>query len=192
MLTTHWIAFGFRVGDGSVIAATTEGFRLRVISSTLYKNMASQNVTLFAWDTSTSEAKTGDASNITVTVSKDGGVPAPSFNCASELSLVNAPGVYILELTQNETNADLVVVYPTSSTSGVGIDPVVVNTETVLDVDGLTEQEALRIMLGVLAGRASGVGTTTETYRDASNTYTRLVVGLDSSKNRTSISQGTL
>lgn len=59
-----------------------------------------------------------------------------------------------------------------------------------VDVDGITLQQAIRIILAVLAGRASGVGTTSETYRTADNSLNRLIVQLDSSKNRTGISYG--
>lgn len=48
----------------------------------MYRNVASQKLAVYAWDGASGEAKTGDAAN--------------------------APGVYISDLTQAETNGDLI------------------------------------------------------------------------------------
>jgi hypothetical protein len=47
--------------------------------------------------------------------------------------------------------------------------------------------EVLRIMVGVLAGKLSGGGTTELTFRDLSDTLDRAIVTVDSSANRTSV-----
>ena len=48
-------------------------------------------------------------------------------------------------------------------------------------------QEVLRIMVGVLAGKLSGGGTTTLTFRDLSDSLDRVVATVDSSGNRSAI-----
>lgn len=52
---------------------------------------------------------------------------------------------------------------------------------------GLTMQGALRIILAAVAGRRSGISTTTELYRDFGNTKTRLTMTFDASSNTTAV-----
>ena len=62
--------------------------------------------------------------------------------------------------------------------------------DDVLDaaIDGAyTVKEVLRIMVGALAGKLSGGGTTTLTFRDLSDTLNRIVATVDSSGNRSAI-----
>jgi hypothetical protein len=47
--------------------------------------------------------------------------------------------------------------------------------------------EVLRIMVGVLAGKLSGGGTTTLTFRDISDSLNRVVATVDASGNRSAI-----
>lgn len=95
----------------------------------LYKNVASQKVAVYAHDTSADSAKTGDAANITAQVSKDGGATAASNDTnPTELDATDAPGIYIFDLTQAETNCDLCILYAQSSTADVQIEPVVIYT----------------------------------------------------------------
>jgi len=93
----------------------------------MQKNVASQKVLIYAHDTISDVAKTGDAANITAYISKDGGATAehttPSAN-PTELDSTNMPGVYVFDLAQAETNCDDFVLYAKSSTSGVAIDVV--------------------------------------------------------------------
>ena len=52
--------------------------------------------------------KTGDRLNITAQISKDGGASAPlNQTNPAELDATNQPGIYVFDLTQAETNADL-------------------------------------------------------------------------------------
>jgi len=95
----------------------------------LYKNVAGQKVAVFAWDTANSTEKTGDAGNITAQISKDGGATAASNDAnPTELDATDAPGVYIFDLTQAESNADLFVLFAKSSTADIKIEPVVIYT----------------------------------------------------------------
>ncbi len=86
----------------------------------MFKNVASQKITLIAWDTSANTYKTGDAANLTFYVNKDdAGIGALGDTSASELSSTNDPGSYTCDLTQGETNADKLRFSGKSSTSGV-------------------------------------------------------------------------
>lgn len=92
---------------------------------TMPKNTAGY-VTLFAFDSTTGEAKTGDAANMlfyyrldngTVTVlSSNSGVP-------TEDSSTKAPGSYTIAVTQAETNADKLNYYGVSTTPHIQIAP---------------------------------------------------------------------
>jgi len=93
----------------------------------LYKNIANQKVVVFAWDTLLNEPKTGDAAFITAQISKDSGACAASNDTnPTELDAVNAAGVYIFDLTQAESNCDLFILYPKSSTINIELEPVVI------------------------------------------------------------------
>lgn len=95
----------------------------------IYKNKTGQKLAVFAVD-STGAAKTGDAANITAYLSKDGGAVAATNDAnPTELDATNAKGVYLFDLTQAESNADMLVVAPKSTTSGVTLRPVIVYTE---------------------------------------------------------------
>jgi hypothetical protein len=65
-----------------------------------------------------------------------------------------------------------------------------ITADNVLDatVEGTYSlKEVLRIMSGVLAGKLSGGGTTTLTFRDISDSLDRVVATVDSSDNRSAI-----
>ena len=86
----------------------------------MFKNVASQKIALFAFDSTNSTPKTGDAANITAYVNKDwAGVTVLGDTSASELSPTNAPGWYLFDLTQAETNADTLLFTGKSSILGV-------------------------------------------------------------------------
>ena len=96
----------------------------------MFKNVASQKVAVFAWDQSSGAAKTGDAANISAQISLDGAATAATNDVApTELDATDAPGIYIFDMTQAETNADLVVIAPVSSTSDIVLRPVIVYTK---------------------------------------------------------------
>lgn len=98
----------------------------------MYKNVASQYVFVFARDIVSDAPKTGDSANITINITGDNGVLGPSSNSVSELDAANAKGVYKLALTQGETNADSIVFTGLSTTAGVEIVPIFVQTQTVM------------------------------------------------------------
>lgn len=86
----------------------------------MFKNVASQKVTVFAFDATTNLPKTGDAGNLTAYVSKDDGtVTVLGDTSATEQDATNAKGYYIFDLTQAETNADKLMFSAKSSTSNI-------------------------------------------------------------------------
>ena len=95
----------------------------------MLKNIDSQKTAVFAWDSANSTPKTGDAANITAQISKDGAATVATNDAnPTELDSTDAPGIYIFDMTQAETNADLVVISPVSSTSDIDLRPVIIYT----------------------------------------------------------------
>ena len=93
------------------------------------KNQGGQKILVYARDTSADEPKGGDAANITAYLSKDAASPAQTNDVnPTELHATNAKGVYVFELTQEEPNCDVLMLYPQSSTSNVELEPVVIYT----------------------------------------------------------------
>lgn len=88
----------------------------------MFKNTAGQKVTVFAYDYSTSAPKTGDAANISVYLQKDdGSITQLTDTSAAEVSSTNAPGCYLFDVSQTETNADKLVFTGKSATANVAI-----------------------------------------------------------------------
>lgn len=86
----------------------------------MQKNTASQKVIFFAFDATTNLPKTGDAANITGYVSKDWGtVTVLGDTSATEMDATNAKGFYMFDLTQGETNANILHFSAKSSTANV-------------------------------------------------------------------------
>lgn len=81
-----------------------------------------------AWNTSNNAGQTGDASNHTIKLVKDG-TAATATNSPSEVDSTNAPGVYKLVLTGTEMTCDCITVCGKSSTSNVSIIPLTITTE---------------------------------------------------------------
>lgn len=90
----------------------------------MFKNVASQKITVYAFDSSTGGPKTGDAANLTVYVSKDDGAATIlGDTSATEVDATKAPGSYTFDLTQGETNADKLLFTGKSTTANVFIMP---------------------------------------------------------------------
>ncbi len=85
----------------------------------MFKNVASK-FRVFAFDATTGLPKTGDAANITASVSKDFGAFADlADTSATEEDSTKAKGYYLFDAAQSETNADDIAVTGRSSTSNV-------------------------------------------------------------------------
>jgi hypothetical protein len=86
----------------------------------MFKNTASQHLTVFAFDATTNLPKSGDAANITAYVSKDDGtVTVLGDTSATEQDATNAKGYYIFDLTQAETNGDKLTFSAKSATANI-------------------------------------------------------------------------
>ena len=102
----------------------------------MFKNVASQKLAVFAWDNATGAPKTGDAGNISAQISKDGGATAATNDVApTELDATDAKGIYLFDMTQAETNADLVILSAVSSTADIDLQPVIIYTIPAASVD---------------------------------------------------------
>lgn len=96
----------------------------------IFKNTAGQKAAVFAYDKTTGAAKTGDAASITAYLSKDwGAATAVTDTNPTEIDATNMPGWYVFDLTQAESNAEVLVLAPKSSTANVLVEQVQVFTE---------------------------------------------------------------
>lgn len=113
------------------------------------KNIAGQKLAVFAVDSSGIE-KTGDAANITARISQDGaaGVATNDVN-PTEVDATYLKGMYVFDLSQAETNCDMILLSADSSTSGVVIRPVIVYT--------VPPASVLAGVVGGTGGAASGM-----------------------------------
>lgn len=88
----------------------------------MFKNVASQKLIVFAFDATTNLPKTGDSANITAYVSKDyGAVTVLGDTSATEMDSTNAKGYYLFDLTQSETNGDVLLFSAKSSTANISV-----------------------------------------------------------------------
>lgn len=95
----------------------------------MYRNTASQKIAVVARDVNNIPLDDA-AANITAKVSKDGGgMVATNDTNPAELSAADAPGVYLFDMTQAETDADLLVLQAVTTTSGVHFEPVTIHTD---------------------------------------------------------------
>lgn len=99
----------------------------------MQKNVAGQKWQVFAFDRTNNTPKTGDAANITANLRKDwgSGVAVADTN-PTELE----DGFYLFDLSQAETNADVLALSPESVTANVQViaTPSIVYTEPAIAV----------------------------------------------------------
>lgn len=111
----------------------------------MYKNQAGQIIYVFAYNKLTGTEVTGEAANITVYLAGDGGATGASTNSAVEEDATNDPGSYRLELTQGETNADIIKISGAHDTDTdvavVGLPPVITTNDLLVTanpyIDGI-------------------------------------------------------
>lgn len=88
------------------------------------RNVASQKLVIYVFDSATGLPKTGDAANITPYISLDGGTPAvPATPTATEMDATHMPGYYSVALAQAETNCKDLYSGGKSTTSGIVVRP---------------------------------------------------------------------
>ena len=104
----------------------------------MFKNTASQKWIVFAFQdeggTNPGEPVTGDATNITANLRLDGGA-ANAVDDVNPTELED--GYYVFDLTQAETNADLIVICPASATANVNVIGVPGAVWTTTDTSGI-------------------------------------------------------
>lgn len=127
----------------------------------MQKNVASQKLIVFAFDSTTNLPKTGDAANITAYVSKDyGAVTVLGDTSATEMEATNAKGYYLFDLTQAETNADTLMFSAKSATGNIvviGVPATVFTTPPNFSLESIDASGRLDVIK--IAG-------TTQTARD--------------------------
>lgn len=95
----------------------------------LIRNIAGQKIAVVALDVNNIPIDDA-AANITAKISKDGAAPAATNDVnPAELSAADAPGVYLFDMTQAETDAGLIVLQAASTSSGVHFDAVIIHTD---------------------------------------------------------------
>lgn len=138
----------------------------------MLKNVASQKIALFAFTAADGTPKAGDAAQMTFYVNKDwAGLNALGDTSASELSSTNAPGWYLCDVTQAETNGDALHFTGKSSTSGVVVVGQLIFTDppnyTLASIDGSGRLDIIKVAgttqtardLGTSVLLSSGTGT---------------------------------
>lgn len=84
----------------------------------MLKNVAGQKWVVFAFDITDGSAKTGDAANITANLRIDGGgANAVDDTNPSELE----DGYYVFDISQDESNGDMILICPASSTANIQV-----------------------------------------------------------------------
>ena len=82
----------------------------------MQKNVANQKWLVYAFDVTTNLPKTGDAAQITANLSKDGAAGGATDDTnPTELE----DGYYVFNMLQAESNADILALFPASSTSNI-------------------------------------------------------------------------
>lgn len=123
----------------------------------MQKNVASQKLIVFAFDSTTNLPKSADAANITAYVSIDfGSVTVLGDTSATEMDATNAKGYYLFDLTQAETNGNTLLFSAKSSTANIVVIgvPATVFTDPAnyptMSIDG-----SGRVDIGKILGTAS-------------------------------------
>lgn len=117
----------------------------------MFKNVATK-IALFAFDTTTGAAKTGDAANITAYVAKDyGATTVLADTSATEQDATNAKGWYLFDVAQAEANGDALLFTAKSTTANVSVVGQYIFTTPnrfttlVIDAAGLADANAVKV-----------------------------------------------
>ncbi len=130
----------------------------------MQKNVASKLV-VFAFDSTTNLPVSGDAANITASVSIDFGTDTDlGDTSATELSSTKAKGYYLFDLAQAETNGDTLVFSARSVTSNVvviAVPAVVFTTAPNFSATAISAAGGVTLADGVSHGGTLGSSTAT-------------------------------
>lgn len=116
----------------------------------MQKNVASQKWVVFAFNETDNTAKTGDAAQITAEISADGAAGGGDITDTNPTELED--GYYVFDITQGESNADLLLILPESSTANIqviGVPGSIYTTEAnrnklVIDANGLADANTVK------------------------------------------------
>lgn len=118
----------------------------------MFKNVASQKVVLYAYNSTTGAPVTGLTTGATFApyVSINGAAPAAlGTTTVTELDATNLPGWYAVQPSQGETNGDMLLFGGKSSTSNVYINGFPIFTDppnyTTLSVDGSGRVDVIKV-----------------------------------------------
>ena len=96
----------------------------------LQKNVASQKIAVYAYDTAAGAPIIDDEGNITCYYSLDGAADVQTTDANPvPIDDVTMPGIYVFDLEQGETNGNMIVIYAKSATADVQLDPIIVFTD---------------------------------------------------------------
>jgi len=110
----------------------------------MQKNIAGQKWVVFAFNETTNVPLTGDASNITANLRIDGGA-ANDIDDENPVELED--GYYVFDLSQAETNGDMILITPQSDTSNIqviGVPGVIYTTAPNFNTLGIESDGDLR------------------------------------------------
>ncbi len=135
----------------------------------MQRNVAGQKVVVFAFDATTNLPVSGDAANITASVSKDyGTVTDLADTSAAEMDPTKATGYYLFDLAQAETDGDTLLFSARSLTANV----VVIGVPATVFTTAPNFSSLAVTALGTLASHDPGttLGTSTLTAADVLTT----------------------
>ena len=171
----------------------------------MYKNIASQKWTVFAFDRTTNDPIEDDEGQISAVIEIDGVENAVDDTHPTQMT--TKKGYYQFDITQAETNGDLLTIIPTSSTADIQVVGVpgsvytnmvkaavnALNDVTVADIiagiaDGAYDlQEMIRIIFAACSGKSDGGGSPTLHFRDSGDIKDRITATVDVNGDRTAI-----
>ena len=107
-------------------------------NNTMQKNVTGQKLVVFAFDRTTGVPFTGDSVNITANISKDNGA---SVAITDINPTETEGGYYSFDLTQAETNADVIQAFPSSTTTDIQViaTPAIIYTTPMSFADGVIQ-----------------------------------------------------
>ena len=143
-----------------------------------YKNKAGQGITVYAVDAN-GDPVLGDAANITAKIVRDGAAPVDTDDeHPDEIGL----GLYRFVPTQAESNADEIILVPTSATEGVRIEPVQIFTEPERRSVTETVEDAIAMLKAAMANkRTLDIANHVDTIYEDDGVTPLVVLGLSES-----------
>lgn len=146
----------------------------------LYKNVASQKIAMAFYNKFTGAPYTGsDLTQLTAKVSKDAGsLTALNLNSAQpSTSLANSSGVYIWDLQQAETNADLLVFTAACTDTDYIAEAVIMNTAPQgVDVTSISGDSTAADNLEAFLDGTGGVALTAKSLTITNSTGTAVTL----------------